>query len=69
MEKYLPYSLLEDSLLVVAASVFRQICQAIFAEISYLSSSVCDNLCIRSCVVSECVTPAPCAVRVIALVS
>lgn len=42
---------LGESLLVVVASVFPQICQAVFAEINYLSSSVHKSP--GSCVVSE----------------
>lgn len=50
---------LGESLLVVVASVFPQICQAVFAEINYLSSSVHKSP--GSCVVSEHVAPAaPC---------
>lgn len=62
-----PVAFWTESLLVVAASVFPQICQAIFAEIRYLSSSICKSprtwCCFWVC------TQQPCAVCAIVLVS
>lgn len=56
VENTSPAAFLGVSLLVVAASVFPQICQGGFAEINYLSSSEHEGP--GGCVVSERVTPA-----------
>lgn len=59
MENTSPTAFLGVSLLVVAVSVFPQICQAGLAEKNYLSSSVRKSP--GGCVVSEHVAPAaPC---------
>lgn len=61
MENASPTAFFRESLPVVPASVFPRGCQAICAEISYLSSSACKSPHIFSCAVSEFTAPAaPC---------
>lgn len=61
MENTSPTAFLRESLPVVSASVFPRGCQAIFAEIIYLSSSACKSPHILSRAVSEFTAPAaPC---------